>query len=1541
MEHTCNILPKVDLFFCLNVSSLFLITLFVVISSSVVCELQSGTLKAFTNCSMLMQEFCFVPCGLATILLCCCCKAGGCHFVVKSRTNLSALNFSLAFSSWFSHLIQKHCIFLMLLIGRLVDALEMMKQGVQRLLVRKSIGWKGVSKRFSILYNGKWLKNCDSSAQQLSFALNEGSYCCLSQEDVVRFIIGCLGALAPIPLSSITSLCAINNNYCFIEASSPALNIVNNFPQDPCAVAVVETTAVGTRKIIGEISGYKLWKCDYLSAAWAMANLSAGQFVMGLEDDAGDPLPELKVASQTDGGIAESPRPRKFSSRNVGFFSNLPVGGLRSTRSMYRGRSAPLTCRQTSSLAAVMAQMLSHRATHVWVTESDSAENTLVGVVSYVDILCAVTKTPATSVGSLRNGASYHSKAGSDEQIPKCSSLSFSAALASPRTQRCRGRQKPSPQSHSSLQRTPGRRRRVIYAATPPSIINLPCRSLFRYSFRSPQSPKDAHTIVNSLAKSVRKTLTVAIFTAAFALVPFPGGRIFPAIATPTVVEKNEKGETLTDHEFSGYTRRLLSVVSVLLRRIEDVKSVKANKRKIQDEVIGNLNAELKELKTAKMELIRRSEEVLDLALAAMKEEGWLLRNDEQNKRPRELSFIEKESELLVQSFSRWMVEFKHGRKSLFQKLFVFICFMDGRNGVNRPKANLKKQLLENINHGRQYLVQRQEHILLDRERLVAKTWYNDERKRWEMDPVAVPYAVSKKLMESARIRFDWAVMYVTLKGDDKEYFVDIKEFDLLFEDFGGFDGLYMRMIASGIRTVVQLMWIPLSDLDMHQQYLLIKSLSYQCLFGIWKSPFISQIKEPFFSSLKNTAEDIFVIVVFPILEFIIPKQVRMSIGMAWPEEAHQAVDSTWYLKWQCEAEVRHRARKRDSFIWYLWFFIKSYVYVVVLFNVIQFLWKVPWLLGHGGLRRKDPNLRKLRRLVVYLRYKRQKYNFLSKRDRDPIRSVFNQMKRVKNPPIPLSEFSIVESLRDEINDIVTFLQNPRAFSERGARAPGGVLIVGEPETGKTSLALAIAAEAKVPVVEVKASQLERKGLVGQSASNVRELFKAARDLAPVIIFVEDFELFAGVRGKFIHTENQDHEAFINQLLVELDGFENQDGVVLLATTNNLKQIDEALRRPGRMDRVLRLQRLTQMEREKILHLAAKETMDHDLIDFVDWKKVAEKTAMLKPVQLKYVPIALEGSAFRNKRLDMDELWCYCTWFATAGNIIPTWLRQTKLFKLMSKRLVEHLGLTLTKEDMQSVVDLMEPYGQIRDGIEYLGPPADWTREEKFAHAVWAAGRGLMALLLPNYDVVECIWLQPCSWEGIGCTKITKARSNGTSIGNLESRSYLEKKIVFCFASCVAAQLLLPFGEENFLSSHETKQAQEIATRMVLHYGWGPDDSPAIYVANKAFRSLTMGTKHEVELAAKVEGIYTSAYEKAREMLQKNFRILQIIVDQLLESESLNGEDLINILEENGGIREVEPFTLSKHQYKKNALERPLDSNVNAAVVALLDVKTK
>ncbi|GJZ54427.1 probable inactive ATP-dependent zinc metalloprotease FTSHI 5, chloroplastic [Tanacetum coccineum] len=176
-----------------------------------------------------------------------------------------------------------------------------------------------------------------------------------------------------------------------------------------------------------------------------------------------------------------------------------------------------------------------------------------------------------------------------------------------------------------------------------------------------------------------------------------------------------------------------------------------------------------------------------------------------------------------------------------------------------------------------------------------------------------------------------------------------------------------------------------------------------------------------------------------------------------------------------------------------------------------------------------------------------------------------------------------------------------------------------------------------------------------------------------------------------------------------------------------------------------------------------------------------------------------------------------------------------------------------------SIDDAARSEAEIEHALE-LGEQL--TRETKFPHAVWVAGCGLIAALLPNYDVVDNLWLEPFylmsgygSELGIGCTKITKAKTDGSRIGNVESRSYLEKKLVFCFGSYVASQMLLLFGEENIISSSELKQ---IATRMVIQYGWGPDDSLTVYHHGNAVTALSMGDNHEYEMAAKISGMDTT-----------------------------------------------------------------------------------
>uniref|UniRef100_A0A0D6QVD3 CBS domain-containing protein n=1 Tax=Araucaria cunninghamii TaxID=56994 RepID=A0A0D6QVD3_ARACU len=326
---------------------------------------------------------------------------------------------------------------------RLMDALEIMKQGVRRLLVQRTVGWKGMSKRFSVLYNGKWLN--PSNADEVSA---EEKWCCLSREDMIRFLIGCLGKLAPLPLTSIEALGAISRHPLTLNSRAPAREAVRALGHDPPAIAVVEEEDKrGT--VIGDISAFKLWKTDHMSAAWALANLTAGEFVMGVEDivplsacssrdalfklsDKGDPTNHKKPMSSLKLGNAPVPRAtegnrrkpnalstvkeddangssgsaskhkgnsRRFSTRTLDFV-NLYFDNNSTEKSMsprpYRGRSAPLTCRPSNSLAAVMAQMLAHRATHVWVTEQkeDDDYEILAGIVTYADILTAVTKPP-------------------------------------------------------------------------------------------------------------------------------------------------------------------------------------------------------------------------------------------------------------------------------------------------------------------------------------------------------------------------------------------------------------------------------------------------------------------------------------------------------------------------------------------------------------------------------------------------------------------------------------------------------------------------------------------------------------------------------------------------------------------------------------------------------------------------------------------------------------------------------------------------------------------------------------------------------------------------------------------------------------------------------------------------------------------------------------------------------------------------------------------------------------------------------------------
>ncbi|KAF0901088.1 hypothetical protein E2562_037654 [Oryza meyeriana var. granulata] len=290
---------------------------------------------------------------------------------------------------------------------RLIEIVELMKQGAKRVLVRKNITeacsinkqpfapfYKAVLKITGTPRTPAPATTSRSSSPSPS-TLGCDKYCCLTREDIVRFLINCLGALAPIPMQSISSLGAVTRSYSHVEDSSPAIGAVCELPSDPRVVAVVQTSHDGSQVILGEISGHKLWKKDYVAAAEAMATMSALDFATGVDKNGASPAggnggsggTRARLGSIED-EIVPVPRLTRFSSKKIGFsasFARLIMASHRKNR--------VLTCKTTSSLAAVMAQMLSHRATHLWVVEDgDAEEAVLVGMIGYMEIFRAVTR---------------------------------------------------------------------------------------------------------------------------------------------------------------------------------------------------------------------------------------------------------------------------------------------------------------------------------------------------------------------------------------------------------------------------------------------------------------------------------------------------------------------------------------------------------------------------------------------------------------------------------------------------------------------------------------------------------------------------------------------------------------------------------------------------------------------------------------------------------------------------------------------------------------------------------------------------------------------------------------------------------------------------------------------------------------------------------------------------------------------------------------------------------------------------------------------
>ncbi|XP_024529282.1 probable inactive ATP-dependent zinc metalloprotease FTSHI 5, chloroplastic [Selaginella moellendorffii] len=826
------------------------------------------------------------------------------------------------------------------------------------------------------------------------------------------------------------------------------------------------------------------------------------------------------------------------------------------------------------------------------------------------------------------------------------------------------------------------------------------------------------------------------------------------------------------------------------------------------------------------------------------------------------------------------------------------------RKWCSIKKEELKQHLLDHPEAGKKYIQEQQEKLLLARDRVLQNTWYNEKSRRWEMSDAAAMYAVEKNLVHHVRIRHDLRVIFVGLKGDDQEYVVDVEDLNERLEDVGAFDAFYAMLKENKIPTVMEKMWIPLREWSAFQLIRLPFVMLIDAVLYVWNLGIVAAARDLYFESLDALLGELMVRFGYPAI-LKLPRLVREMIGFELPKGS-EFLEPTFLMKWQTAAQAKFDARQIAL---PFWMDLPLRIYVVgvpLLFVVTRVAKAIYRFIGPPPL----PKSQYDKAVELHMKVYKEMTPLLKQVTTNPIKRVFDKMKRIRKPPVSLNDFVGIETFREEVDEVVSFLRDPGAFKKLGARAPRGVIIVGETGTGKTTLARAIASEARVPVVELQSFDLQGGGeWVGQKAANVRELFKTARQFAPIILFMDDFDDFVGKRGETMHLDTQELETLINQMLVELDGFETQEGVVVLATTSHPERIDEALRRPGRMDRTIKLLPPNRTQREQMLRLIARNTMFPHVVDWVNWAEVAEKTEGLTYVDLEPIPVNLQQCATHWKTKDEEELFSYLCILDKYNKIVPEWIRKTPLLKKWDQSVIDWLGLRVTKEDFEMTVRYMDVRGRSKPGIEFHDPLYPWTRETKYPHAVWAAARGLLARLLPNFDIVEYIWLDETSWEGIAWTRLTRRVEEGYLETHTQTRNYLEKKLVLCYASHVACCMLMPVLDRNNLAEPQLEEAKQIAADMVMEYGWALDDSPMVY-RSKGEGPMDMGLQEMTVIERKVTKLLTVACDRASQILARNKQVLEALVEQLVVHENITQEFMEKTLKEKGATFEGEPFTL-------------------------------
>ena len=432
-----------------------------------------------------------------------------------------------------------------------------------------------------------------------------------------------------------------------------------------------------------------------------------------------------------------------------------------------------------------------------------------------------------------------------------------------------------------------------------------------------------------------------------------------------------------------------------------------------------------------------------------------------------------------------------------------------------------------------------------------------------------------------------------------------------------------------------------------------------------------------------------------------------------------------------------------------------------------------------------------------------------------------------------------VDEAKSDLQEIVEFLRDPQKFQRLGGRIPRGALLVGPPGTGKTLLARAIAGEANVPFFTISGSDFVEM-FVGVGASRVRDMFEQAKKNAPCIIFIDEIDAVGRHRGAGLGGGNDEREQTLNQLLVEMDGFESNEGIILIAATNRPDVLDPALLRPGRFDRQIVVPNPDVAGREKILRVHMRKV---PVAPDVDPKVIARGTPGFSGADLaNLVNEAALLAARRNKRL-------------------------------------------VTQQEFEDSKD------KVMMGAERRSMAM--TEEEKLATAYHEAGHAIVNLLVPGNDPLHKVTIIPRG-RALGVTMSLPERDKLSY-----SKQWCEGKIAMCFGGRVAEQTIYGKDHLNTGAASDIMQATELARRMVTEWGMsdklGPlrynDNQQEVFLGHAITQRQNMSEETARLIDEEIRRIVTAGEQKAWEIVSAHRKQLEAVTQALMEYETITGEE--------------------------------------------------